>query len=357
MISPEPWGKIFLSKHHYASFLSENHQVVFLNPSAGFTKIPFGNMQIRLEEIKPGLTQVSYLNCLPRLNNLPKIIRNWVYKIQVRRIKKMLNLNFDLVWSFDPRRYTDQRIWGARKALFHSVDLHAQADEVSMIQTSDVVVGVTERICDDLKKLGANAYLVTHGSHVDSDNHDKIDLPGSQKIKAVYSGNFHIQLHYELLIQLAKENSTCDFILIGPTESSNIGAGPTNPKELAILRSLNNVFFMGVVEGSMLHLYHNAADVCVVFYKKELKVHGTHKMLSYFASGKVVLSTPIEAYAGLPEELILFAEEEDYPNKFKEILDNLPLYNDSRKTGIRRNFAASHHYRLKIAEILGKLEL
>jgi len=357
LISPEAWGKNRLSKHHYASFLAENHQVIFLNPAIGFSKIPFGKMEIKREEVAHNFTVITYKNILPRLNHWPLFVRRFAYKIQAKRIVKFLGQSPGLVWSFDPRRFSDQRVWNSGRAIYHSVDLHPGSSEKEMVQHSDLVVGLSDLICDDLKKLGAHPFQTGHGCHVDSANTASLTLPGENKLKAIYTGNFHQHVDYGLLIQLAAENANCDFILVGPVEPSNISSKTLNQEDLQKLKRQKNVFLAGSVSGDELPAYLNAADICLVLFKKEFEDvhHAPHKMMAYFASGKVILANHMSGYQGLSEDLVIITPQVDIPKRFSEILMNLYVFNAPEKMQLRRNYAAANHYRIKIRQILGKL--
>ena len=88
LISPEAWGKSFVSKHHYASYLSKNNTVCFLNPVKGAKINAFGNVGVQTKKINNNLIEVSYENLVPRLNKLNKKVQNFFYK-KLSRILKM----------------------------------------------------------------------------------------------------------------------------------------------------------------------------------------------------------------------------------------------------------------------------
>ncbi|MBI3134180.1 MAG: hypothetical protein HYZ14_05830 [Bacteroidetes bacterium] len=357
LISPESWGKNLLSKHHYAKFLAENNTVFFLNPAVGFSILPFGNMKIEKQVVQQNLNVITYKNVLPRLNHWPRFIRQYAYKIQAKRIARFLGCKPDVVWSFDPRRFQNQQVWQTKYTLYHSVDIHPASDEQQLIQTSKMVVGLSDLICTDLRKKGADPFQTSHGCHVDVTNKEQIALPGRNTLKVVYTGNFHRHVDYNLLVQLAQENGQCDFILIGPTTPSNISTDSLNQADLARLKACSNVFMVGSVPGDDLHKYLNAADICLVLFKKEFEVvhHAPHKLMAYLASGKVILANPMSAYRHVPEDLVVQTEQAQIPQRFKEIASSLDKWNAADKMQFRKKFAADHHYRIKIHEILGKL--
>lgn len=357
VISPEAWGQNRLSKHHYASFLAENHTVFFLNPAIGFSKFPFGNMELKSEKVSEGLFAITYKNYLPRLNHYPAFIRRWVYKLQVKKIVNFIGSKPDLVWSFDPRRFSNQHVWSAKFTIYHSVDIHPDSNEKELVQSSRLVVGLSDMICTNLKKMGAETYLTGHGCHVDIDNPSQTILPGENKVKTIYTGNFHKHVDYQLIIRLATENPSCDFILIGPTEPSNISAASLDALDLKNLKEQKNVFLLGSVPGEELYKYLNAANICLVLFKKEFEVlhHAPHKIMAYLASGNVILANHMSGYNEASEDLIVMVDRAQIPTKFAAIVKKLEYWNSPERMQLRKNYAAANHYRVKISQILDKL--
>jgi hypothetical protein len=359
LISPEAWGDSFVSKHHYANFLAEQHEIFFLEPANGYAKIPFGNMQVRLVPEKKGLTLVRYKNLLPRLNSVPAWLRKKTYATQAKRILKQLG-HFDLVWSFDPRRYTDQNVWKAGKTIYHSVDLHPDSGEKQMCETSSLVVALSERIQSGLQKHRPDVLRVGHGCHIDPvmEIHQPATLPGKNKIKAIYTGNFHRHIDYRLMTGLAADNPDVDFILVGPTEPNHLSKRTISTGDLHHLEQQPNIYLTGSLPANSLYSYLLAADICLVLFKKEFEIihHAPHKMMAYFAAGKVVVSNPIETYRDEPPYLVRMEETGNIRSLFTDTKNNIAYWNSPELSGQRKAYAAQHHYRLKIREILAEAE-
>lgn len=271
LISPEPWGENFVSKHHYANYLAKNNKVYFLNPADGSAKFPLSGMDIRTKTIHENLIIVSYKNLIPSLNALPKFIQKLTYRQQIQRLKKSLNLSkIDLIWSFDPNRFFDLSQWDVEKTIYHTVDFHPKAKfEKDIVLSSDYFFGVADLILEE-HQVYRKGKLIPHASDLDGFN-TKIDLqlPGQNKIRAIYTGNFHQDINYEVLKSLAKDNSDVDFMLIGPTAPSNLSSKNTIEKEdFTALKNLENVFFIGNIPPSHLMSYLELADINLVLFKK-----------------------------------------------------------------------------------------
>src|SRR5215216_5648547 len=65
IISNEPWGNIWYSKHNYANELSKKNKVFFLNPPMPFKFSNFLNFKIKEEKVSDTLTILQYSNLLP----------------------------------------------------------------------------------------------------------------------------------------------------------------------------------------------------------------------------------------------------------------------------------------------------
>lgn len=357
LISPEPWGQNFVSKHHYAHYLSKNNKVYFLNPAKGFSKVPMTSMKVGINEVETNLLTVDYLNLLPRLNYLPKSVQASTYRKQSAAIQKAISDKIDLVWSFDPHRYWDQSVWNADASIYHTVDFHPGAKyEEKIVASSTLFLGVTELILNEHKRKG---HLIMHAADVDGfKNIKNRELPGLNTIKACYVGNFHKHIDYDVLQQLAKENSDCDFIMIGPIADSNLSAGnKIGQRDFNDLSSLKNVFFLGSIPANELMSIISRCQINLVLFKKEFEqIHcSPHKLMGYFYTGNVTISNYIDAHKNTDKDIISMVEDlEKTPAFFKEVKTKLAHFNSPEKRQKRIEFAIQNSYASKIEQI-GKL--
>ena len=72
LISNEPWGDIWFSKHHYANELSANNDVYFIDPPKGWSLSSLFSNQLEIEVINERLKVVRYSNSLP-IRFFPKV--------------------------------------------------------------------------------------------------------------------------------------------------------------------------------------------------------------------------------------------------------------------------------------------
>jgi len=355
LISPEAWGTNFVSKHHYANYLAKDNTVYFLNPVRSSKMNPFSNVNLKLESIKDNLFQLNYQNLLPRLNKLPKFIQNWIFKKQARQIQKHINIKkFDIVWSFDPYRFWNQNNWESEKTIYHTVDFHPQAiyqDDICL--TSSTVIGVTPLVINSIKTSQNQIYKIGHGADIDNFIMDEtFEVPGKNKVKACYTGNFHKNIDYNLLISIAKNNNNLDFILIGPYGNNNLSTGnQIELEKLETLRNLSNVYFTGSIPSHLLMKYINKCDINLVLFKKKYEtLHcSPHKMMAYFYSGNITLSNYIDEHKHTDSDIIIMLD--DIKLKLKEIVKNIAKYNTIKLIEKRKKYALENSYDNKIKEI------
>jgi hypothetical protein len=357
IISPEAWGNNFVSKHHYAHYLAEKNTVFFLNPASGFNKNPFGNCKITKRKEKDNLFIFDYINLLPRLNNLPKKVQQQTYQKQAKQLQNFMAIaEFDIVWSFDPYRYWDLNCFASQKRLYHTVDFHPEAKfEAECCASADLILGVTELVIQETKS-SKKIHKIGHGADLKGFNTaSEIEIPGKNKLKACYVGNFHNHIDYSILKRLCENNPQVDFLMIGPTLDSNLSSGNKITAEIKReLASKENLFFIGSVEPNKLMPYLTASDINLVLFKKEHeKTHcSPHKLMGYFYSGKITLSNYIDEHKNTSPDIIKMLNEQNLIlEEFSEIVKNLDQYNSKDLIEKRRKFAEENSYSNKIYEI------
>lgn len=367
LLSPEYWGKSFVSKHHYANYLSKNHRVIFLEPSHGWNIRNLFVRDWKVNQVNKNLWVVSFSHILPGITNFPKFIQRILFKFHTfslnNFLRNKLDFSVDLVWSFDPHRFWDLKVFSGSKTIYHCVDFHPGASyEREAVASSDIFLGISTLIDSYLYPFAKKYIKIGHGADIIGFNQSsvKIKIPGNNKIKAGYIGNFHKHVNYSLLEKLAVENTDVDFILIGPTSSGNLASKNTIGYEtLANLKKLFNVFFIGEIESSLIFSYLREFDINMVLFKKEYeRIHcNPHKMMGYFYSGKITISNRIEEYFNMPEQLILIAENEiDYLRKFKNVKENLNKFNSIENMSYRKSFAEINSYENKIKLVLEQFQ-
>lgn len=359
LISPEYWGRNFVSKHHYAVYLSEKYEVFFIEPPSAWTWKALFLPKIRRTEINGHLHVISMPNILPKLNYLPKWIQYLLFKIQAIRILNFLKIKQpDIVWSFTPMIYWNLNIWGAKHKIYHTVDFHPAKFEEDTCKSADVVISVTDLISEPIKEFNPKLYKFGHGADIrnfEKGDLTKVKLPGNQSTKVGYVGNFHRHIDYSLLERLAKKYHQLDFIMVGPLGKSNLSHFNTiEDNDLERLKKLPNVFFTDAIPSEQLMNYLLHFDINLVIFKDDKKIiHcNPHKMMGYFYAGGVTVSNFLDEYKDKRDLLLMADHESEIEELFTYAVSHLEeLNNDEHKTR-RRAYAIKNSY----ANIIEKIE-
>lgn len=354
IISPESWGQNFVSKHHYANNLAKQNIVYFINPPSNFRR---SKMAIRIKEKSSNLNIIDYSNLVPKLDLLPIRLQQLIYRMQIKKIKSQLNLDsIDLVWSFDPSRFFVQSDWKARKTIYHTVDYHScQNLECEIIKSSNYVFSVSKQIMDKIGIAKNEYHIIQHG--VETENFKQFNKKTGAKIKACMVANFREIIDYNLLEHLCSKNLNVTFEFIGPTHDSNLGKNDhSSLDELETLKSLSNVSFLGPKQSSELPELIINSDICLLAYN--ITITNSHKLMEYFRSGNVILSTPISDFKEAKEPLIFIEpNHEAFLKRFKYIIENLNSINSTKLSCHRIQIAENNSYSNKIKEIFAYCDI
>lgn len=364
IISPEQWGTNFVSKHHYANYLSDSNDVFFLNPPSPWSPRNVIKRILKRESIQSRLTIINHPFILPKINLLPKSLQNWLFKKQAREIQAQLNIKqFDIIWSFTPLLYWDLKVWKSIKYLYHTVDFHPHAQfEHLTCKSADAVVGIADLIINPLRSFNERVFKIGHGADINGFENSVAtpQLGHPEKTQIGYIGNFHNNIDYDLLLKIAKEHTEVEFQLIGPYENSNLSdRNTTKPPAFQTLFDLEHVHFVGPVPSNELIGYMNQFDINLVLFKDEKrKIHcNPHKMMGYFYSGKIIVSSYIDEYKDNRELLSMVDSNDEISQIFKDTLNNLSSLNKEEFMNARKAYALNNSYAHRIDQITKLVEL
>lgn len=347
IISPDKWSELYVSKQHYARYLSKNNTVWFLN-AIGDYKL---EKKISIQKHDDyNIYIIDYKPFIRGINKLPTFILNLLLKFQIGIIKKAINVPLDVVWSFDPNRFWNLSFWKVPLKIYHTVDFHYKARfENISCQTADVVFGVADLIIEPIKHLNSKTFKISHGVDYDELAPKKkvteFNIPGKNKIKAVYLGNFHRDVNYKLLSQLSEENKAVDFILIGPYKGDKMGSLKIKNEDYEMLSKQNNIFFIGELKSYDILSYLEKIDINLLLFNDDAQVKhcNPHKLLFYLLSGKVIISNKIDEYKN--SDLLVSVDSIDlYKNEFKKVVNNIEEYNSNENQLKRIAFAKENTY-------------
>lgn len=359
IISPEPWGKSFVSKHHYALELAgRGNNVFFLNPP----KNDFiGNSHVY--EINENLKIIDYSNAFKGINYLPGKLNDIFSYFLIKRILKNIgNIKFDVVWSFDPFRFQNLDLFCASFKIYHTVDVHNTSLEHRIAKYSDILLATSERILAKFDTTQLKKFKINHGLAAsflyDSviDENGNTDTKGPVKVGYIGNLNYHF-LDRKVLKEIILNNKQIEFYFIGPYIQSKLSTVNVNNDFIDFLKEQSHVHLLGEIASPELVKYIHTFDLFLMCYlgsTYKAQMANPHKILEYLISGKIIVSHYIDEYKDKRELLLMANQNEDIPGLFKKAIDNLEYYNHPKYVERRVGYALDNTY-LKQIERIEKL--
>lgn len=371
IVSPQAWGNMFISKHHYALELARRgNTVYFLNPpgegkpgegNPGEGKPGSRKVEIHPSGILPGLFFITHSLWFPyrlKFHALP--LFHFLMSYQVKKIQKKIGSPVDIVWSFDlgnlyPFRFFD----GIPLKIFHPVDEPLNPTAINSAAGADIIFSVTTEILE--KYRGLPGYFINHGV---SENFLP-DVTGTNDGTAVrigFSGNLlRSDVDREIFLQIIRENPAIYFECWGSYRDnhSNIGgvSDADTQKFITNLLEQPNVILHGPVPTDRLAKEIRKMDGFLICYDiKKDQSGGTnyHKIMEYISTGKVIISNNVTTYTTRPDLVQMVDSREhnrDLPALFKNIMSRLDHFNSPELIQKRISFAKDNSYGRQIERI------
>lgn len=348
LISPEPWNHLPVSKHHYAITLAKlGNKVYFLNP-------PSTDFNIKSTEYNY-LKVINYKRFKKGLRYFPAPLRKYLMLKRYIQLQKMANCKFDIIWSFDNSVFFDYNFLKTHNKpliLSHIVDYSQDFNFEISSATADLCLGVTCNIVEKQKKYNLNSHFINHGYAGVDIQHTGLNMPGKNAVKALYAGNLQLKyIDWNLLHKVIENFTNVDFLFAGTPFS----------KDQQKILSHENVHYLGLLKkDDLLNSYENV-DILILAYKDQdypEQLTNSHKVMEYFGSGKVIISTWLQDYEFLKDDeaILMNRDHEDYIKTFRNVCENLLYYNNENLKNTRIKIARDHLYINQIQKVADLLK-
>ncbi len=362
ILSPQSWGNMFISKHHYAIALAEGgNKVYFISPPGD--PRPEEKILVRPSGINENLLIVEHRISFPfwlKFKALP--VFHELMRHHIKQLLKKLGTP-DIVWSFDiGYMYSFTHFPASGVKIFHPVDEPSAKISIDAANGADVIFSVTQEILDKYSHLPVPRYFVNHGLA----NEFLYGYPGEYShdgvIRVGFSGNLlRNDIDRAVFLQIIEENPRVQFECWGAYRSndSNIGGG-ADEEQLTFIGRLTeskNVILHGPVPVKKLASEFCRMDAFLICYdvqRDQSKGTNYHKIMEYLGSGKVIISNNVTTYKNR-EDLIQMIEDRlsnhDLPGLFKKVIENIGQYNSPEKMRGRKQFAQENTYQDQVERI------
>jgi len=362
VVSPQSWGKMFISKHHYALELSKlGFEVFFVNPPkenklGGLPRIKIEATEYEnLVTVNHTLFFSNYLKFhLPFLHHILIFIQRWLL---LKKIGKP-----DIILSFDLTNNFPLKSLACKKIFFAADEPRAEQNYVSA-RNADLIVSVSQHILDLYQKYfpETKKLLINHGLSEEFLNIPK-DLPKKYNgINIGLSGNFLFNdIDYPVLLQIVEENPDVKFHFYGNhSTASNIGtdSSKANLDYLEQIKNRSNSVFHGVLCKRELALELNQMDAFLICYdpqKGQSSGSNSHKILEFLSTGKVIFSSHFSYYEGT-DLFVMNTSRVDNTlliGLFQEGISALNQFNNSHLKEGRMIFSQENSYDQNLLKII-----
>jgi len=358
ILSPQSWGKMFVSKHHYALQLArEGNRVYFLNPPADKSPVPGKKIVIQPVDGQQDLFLIHHRLSFPYNIKFHFIgLFHALMKPHVRRILKEIGRPVDIVWSFDLGNLYPFHLFPSNVLrIFHPVDEPLNQTAIDSARGGQVIFSVTREILDKYKMYPAAGHFINHGLAASFLRPVDIHRPAGDPVRVGLSGNFlRGDIDRAILLRIMDENPEIIFecwgsYLIG---QSNL-AGNNDDDTVRFIekfQTVPNVVLHGAIPAAALAAEIHRVDAFLICYDiKKDQSGGTnyHKIMEYLSTGKVIVSNNVTTYKDRPELVQMVQDREsneDLPRLFREVINNLGHYNSAELQALRLAFANDNTY-------------
>lgn len=348
IISNEPWGDTWYSKHNYANQLSKKNNVFFINPAQPFSVSNWFTKNISDKHISDNLTCVTYKNILPvRFELLRKINEYFVFK-QLNAYLKNKQASEPIFWTFDPFRLSSPELLHPKKIILHAVDKYMfyRPAERILVAKADIVIAVAEEIAAVFRKWHKNTHVIPHA--IPDEEFLDLKTIRNHPLKGIFVGNIDIRIDFEYTLHIIKNFPEIEFHFVGRIINDGCNSG------IIFSANLPNVIHHGEKPFNELKYFIRDADFCILFKDNNFPGNNisSHKMLQYFAQGKPIFSSYLTLFTNISHLLYM---DNDWKSMVK-LLENFIKNGESDNLAKERiAFAKIHSFSTILKQIEKRL--
>jgi hypothetical protein len=361
ILSPEAWGVMRISKHHYAVELAKlGNRVFFFEPPT-----LMGSTRGVLIPTNEGVQRVTYKPVARGKRYVGRKLYAWMQRTQMRGFIRKLTGQPDVVWCFDQGTFDDLDIFGAALRIFHPVDHNLERCMPPVARTADLVFSTSHKILEYMCPKGTKGIVVHHGLNVtferfarlQLDNFENAGQPQAFGGRIGFWGSlFKESLDRRKVLKLVRAYPEYTFLCWGASKMSQNNLAGKNDAEVAefieALSSSPNVRLMGPGTAEDFIAEVPGLDILINIefeYSARWDNGNPHKLMEYLSTGKPVFSTPALMYADT--DLLFVSRNDDVVSDFKNLVEAWAHWSSNAESIKRIQFALQNTYRQQIGRI------
>lgn len=365
ILSPDRWGTMHVSKHHYALELAKRgNKVYFIEPPS----LDFEGINIRSEK-SGGLYIVTYKPVMRGKRFLPAFLYGILIRLQIFRLKRSIGAAPDIIWCFEPDRFSNLAWFGSGLTIFHAVDFFTSGRIPDEAASADICFCSSEGIRDIVQKGGRPTFFINHGL-----NEHFCQLAGKwepangltsnpeEELHAGYIGNLLMEApDRKTMKKVIEQNPHIHFHFWGQIERGKGGLGSFDSPEvfgfIEYLKLKENVSLYGPVPIN--ELYSRLIKMDVLWICWQLGVStlwneytNPHKILEYLSTGKPVVSHYMYTYRNSKLiDMLPTNDNREYAELFSCVVERVKKGEPVAVQQERIRFALANTYTMQIVAI------
>jgi hypothetical protein len=342
IVSNEPWGDVWYSKHNWAFELAKKNNVFFINPPKKWTWKNFLGSFISTKKYTENLQILNYNNTLPFTRfSIIYHINNIIISYRLKNWFSKNNITSYIFWTFDPYRLSNPKLLNPLFSIYFIADKYTIKREFELIKNVDFFFSVSNVLTERL--VLENPLVLSHGiAETEFNSEAPIEI---DEEFILYVGSIDYRLDSAFVKKLVEQFPQERFVFIGklvPTDEEIF-------TELFLDKKHENLVYHLPIHFKELKNYIAKAKICLA--PMQLEVAGNninhHKLLQYLAQGRPVVSASFKDY----EESDIIHAYQSHEEGIK-IMTEL-IHNEEEKHIIenRINFAQQFTYNKLIQKI------
>ncbi|MBI2721822.1 MAG: hypothetical protein HYX39_06575 [Bacteroidetes bacterium] len=326
IVSNEPWGELWFTKHNYANELSKRNNVIFINSPFKWKPQNIFKNKIKKEKEKENFSVLSIQNYLPALNTYFIAFNNFIATKRLRKFLKRNKYNDYILWSFTPLFLYNPKLLKCKLSIFHVADLHwTKFHGTDILSTNaDFLFFISKHILPEYSFTNKPKLILHHG--ISSEEYE-FDSAIEAKIKeelisygkfGLFIGSIDNRLNFDLIYKMSQKFQKVNFLFVGPIKVE------TTHNYYHLFKATVNIYNLGIKPYKILKYYIQKSHFCIspmdINYPGNDISH--HKTISYLAQGKPIFSPVFKEYLSFENLLYMNNSDEILLNSLDQFLKN-----------------------------------
>ena len=296
------------------------------------------------------LTPVTLLPHIPVkvIAEINRFIDYWLQLLILRFYIRKMDIRDSILWISQPFAGEFIGKLGEKKICYDRTEDFAykhgctsvtqglvRKNDSDIIKKADFVFVQTREMLEMITPQNKNVYLIPNAVDVSLYSKtitDKSDMLGIPRPIMTYCGNINSRINFEILEYVAAKHPEWSLVIIG-----HIAPGLKN---LSLLKSFSNVYFLGVKPYCDLPSYLKKADVCLMPHEIDrfTESQSPLKLFDYLAAGKAIVSTQIAGVRGYEDIVRIGSTKEEFVSLIEDsLLNDLETAVERRKAIANEN--------------------